>query len=124
MSLRKVFFAFILLMLGACGGGGSQSGDMHYVQYEVSSYSSNPVAIAFMDEEGRIEELSDVVVGDRSWRYSFYAEAGTRLYLSATLEGDSSEIFYVAIYVDSAREKTMSQKGGMPAVIEFTVPYE
>lgn len=125
MSPWKVFLAFIVLLVGACGGsgsGGSRPGDTHYVQYEVSSYSGNPLTIAYMDEQGQIEELTDVLVADRSWRYAFYAEAGTRLYLSASLEGDSSEIFYVAIYVDSVRQETMSQKGGMPAVIEFTVP--
>ena len=122
----KIYLVCILIITltgcGGSGGGGSQSGDMHYVTYEVSTYSSNPVSITYIDENGKTVELASVDVTNKSWTYSFYAKTGTYLYLSATLLGDSTDIFYATLYIDSLKENTMSQKGGTPAVIEVTIP--
>jgi hypothetical protein len=95
---------------------------MHYVQYEVSTYSSNPVSITYIDEDGKTVELPSVNVTNKYWTYSFYAKTGTYLYLSATLLGDSTDIFDITIYIDALKEDSMSQKGGTPAVLEFTIP--
>jgi hypothetical protein len=67
-------------------------------------------------------DLPSVNVTNESWTYSFHAKTGTYLYLSATLLGDSSDIFYATIYIDSLKENTTSQKSGAPAVVEFTIP--
>jgi hypothetical protein len=125
-NLSEIILVCILIItLTGCGGSGgssTQSSDMHYIQYEVSTYSSNPVSITYIDEDGKTVELPSVNVTNKSWTYSIYAKTGTYLYLSATLLGDSTDIFYATIYIDFLKENTMSQKGGAPAVVEFTIP--
>ena len=125
-NLSKIILVYIFIITltgcGGSGGGSTQSSDMHYVQYEVSTYSSNPVSITYIDEDGKTVELPSVDVTNKSWTYSFYARTGTYLYLSATLLGDSTDIFDITIYIDAIKENTVSQKGGTPAVLELTIP--
>ena len=125
-NLSKIILVCILIITltgcGGSGGGSTQSSDMHYVQYEVSTYSSNPVSITYIDEDGKTVELPSVDITNQSWTYSFYAKTGTYLYLSATLLGDSTDIFDITIYIDAIKENTVSQKGGTPAVLELTIP--
>jgi hypothetical protein len=125
-NLSKIILVYIFIITltgcGGSGGGSTQSSDMHYVQYEVSTYSSNPVSITYIDEDGKTVELPSVDITNQSWTYSFYAKTGTYLYLSATLLGDSTDIFDITIYIDAIKENTVSQKGGTPAVLELTIP--
>jgi hypothetical protein len=107
---------------GGSSGGSSHSGNEHYVTYEISSYSTNPVSISYINEKGKTVDLPSVNVTNQPWKYAFYAKTGSYLYLSASLLGDSTDIFSATIYVDYLNVSTMSQKGGAPAVIEFTIP--
>ncbi len=128
-NLSKIILVCILIITltgcGGSGGGSTQSSDMHYVQYEVSTYSSSPVSITYIDEDGKTVELPSVNVTNKSWTYSFYAKTGTYLYLSATLLSESDDIFYATITIDTLQVHTTSQKGSFgPAVLEFTIPAE
>ena len=128
-NLSKIILVCILIITltgcGGSGGGSTQSSDMHYVQYEVSTYSSSPVSITYIDEDGKTVELPSVNVTNKSWTYSFYAKTGTYLYLSATLLSESDDIFYATITIDKLYVYTNSQKGSFgPAVLEFTIPAE
>ena len=124
-GLKKYFWIF-LITLGSCGGGGGHSSsDMHMVEYEVSTYSTYPVSIMYTDENGKTIEIPNKSVTDKSWTYTFSAKTGTHLFLSATLLGESDDIFYVTIYVDYVNVSSYSQKGsGGPAVLEFAIPPE
>jgi hypothetical protein len=129
LRLQKIILVFIIIIIiitltGCSGsGGGGRSGlNMHTVQYVVSTYSNNPVAITYINEEGKTVELPSENVSNKDWTYTFSAKNGTHLYLSATLISESTDIFYATIYVDYIKEVTMSQKSGAPAVIEFTIP--
>ncbi len=128
-NLSKIILVCILIITltgcGGSGGGSTQSSDMHYVQYEVSTYSSSPVSITYIDEDGKTVDLPSVNVTNKSWTYSFYAKTGTYLYLSATLLSESDDIFYATITIDKLYVYTNSQKGSFgPAVLEFTIPAE
>ena len=126
-NLSKTILVCILIITltgcGGSGGGSTLSSDMHYVQYEVSTYSSSPVSITYIDENGKTVELPSVNVTNQSWTYAFYAKTGTYLYFSATLLSGSDDIFYVTITIDKLNVYTSSQKGSFgPAVLEFTIP--
>ena len=120
----KKYLWILLITLGSCGGGGAHSSsDMHTVQYEVSTYSTYPVSITYTDEKGKTVEIQNKYVTDNPWTYTFSAKTGTQLFLSATLLGESDDIFYVTIYVDYVNASSYSQKGsGGPAVLEFAIP--
>ena len=121
----KNYLWILLILLGSCGGGGGYSNsDMHTVQYEVSTYSTYPVSITYTDENGKTVEIQNKYVTDKSWAYAFSAKTGTHLFLSATLLGESDDIFYVTIYVDYINVSSYSQKGsGGPAVLEFAISH-
>ena len=118
------FLWILLITLGSCGGGGGHSSsDIHTVQYEVSTYSTYPVSIMYTDENGKTIEIQNKYVTDIPWTYTFSAKTGTHLFLSATLLGESDDIFYVTITVDYVNVSSYSQKGsGGPAVLEFAIP--
>ena len=128
MHIRKIILVWIIIITlagcGGSGGSGRSSTAMHTVQYEVSTYSNNPVSITYIDEDGKTVELPSVNITNKSWTYTFSAKNSAHLYLSATLLGESTDIFYTTIYVDYLNENRMSQKGGAPAVVEFTIPSE
>jgi hypothetical protein len=129
LHLRKIILVWITIIsltgCGGSGGSGRSSRDMHAVQYEVSTYSDNPVSINYIDENGKIIDLPSVNVTSKSWVYTFTAKSGTQLYLSATLQSESDDIFYTTITVDNLQVNTLSQKGSIgSAVLEFTIPAE
>jgi hypothetical protein len=126
---RNILSMLILIITltgcGGSGGDGTHSGAIHSVQYQVSTYSTSPVSITYISEEGNTIDLPSVNITDKSWTYSFSAQSGAHLYLSATLLSGSDDIFYATITVDSLQVNTTSQKGtGGQAVLEFTIPAE
>lgn len=121
----RFIICILIMALSACGGsdgGGSTSHDEHHITYEVSTYSTSPVYIRYIDGDGETVELPSVYVTDKSWKHSFYAKTGTELYLYAELRSDASEIFYTIISIDTVNVYSMSQKGGTPAELKVTVP--
>jgi hypothetical protein len=114
-----------LTLLAGCGGSGGDGPQDHIVQYEVSTYSTYPVSIAYIDENGDTVEIPSISITDKSWTYTFSAPGGTHLYLWAALLGNTDDIFYATIYVDYLNVNSYSQKGSVgPAVLDFTIPTE
>jgi hypothetical protein len=114
-------FIFFLADCGGGGGGGGDSGE-HHVSYEVSSYSTDPFDIAYLDVNGDSQTVSNVNVYN-DWSYSFSATSGTLLSLTATMQGINNDTYWVIIYVDYVKVKELNQNmPGIPATIEYTIP--
>ena len=102
------------MTLSVCGGSGNENTqliDMHAVQYEVSTYSTDPVSITYHAENGKIIAIPSIYVNEKTWTYTFSAKSGTYLYLSAELLGVSNDIFYTSIYIDYFGKKLFRKKG-------------
>jgi hypothetical protein len=91
----------IVVVAGCSGssGGNKPKEGMHTVKYEVST-STQDVSITYIDENGETVTIPQKDTHTKSWTYSFEAEDGSHLSLTAQLLGEGYDTVYVTIYVD------------------------
>ena len=87
-SLFIVLLSIALTGVMGCSGSDSDSGDGgggYSVRYEVSTDEADLADISYVDEHSDTINLSNVNIGSAHWTYTFTAESGAQLYLSAQI---------------------------------------
>ena len=101
-------FLFIVLLSIAltgvmgCSGSDSDSDDSgggYSVRYEVSTDEAELADISYVDEHGDTINLSNVNIKSAHWTYSFTAESGSELSLTAQII-DARATIRVTIFVN------------------------
>ena len=104
--MNKVLFIIVIsiVLSGFMGCSGSDSdsgysGEGFSVRYEVSSDEAEYAAISYINENGETIKLSEVNIEAAHWTYTFTAESGSQLSISAQLI-DARATIRVTIFVD------------------------
>lgn len=106
MKRLRIFVLSVLVLVAIAGCKNPFSPTKYHVEYRVTE-TARSVSVTYQNADGGISQAFGVPL---PWSYSFTAEPGTWVYVSAQNDGETGWI-RVTIYKDGEEFKTSTSSG-------------